>query len=100
MPRHDMHLKRGLIFSFSFYELYVEMYENWWSITWEDIKFIRIDKIKIKSFLQKLVCSLYLKLSQFIFLDFIIVVVEISEEYLHGILIVRFSCILLLFFPY
>jgi len=100
MPRHDIHLKCDLIFSFSFYELYVEMCENWWSIAREEIKCIRIDKIKIKLFLQKHVCSMCLKLSQFIFLDFIIVVVEISEEYIHGILIVRFSCILLLFFSY
>jgi len=39
-----------------------------------------------------------LKLSQFIFLDFIIVVVEISEEYIHGILIVLFPVSFCYFF--
>jgi hypothetical protein len=97
MPRHDIHLKRDLMFSFSFYWLSVEMYANWSSITWEEIKCIRIDKIKIQLFLPKSVCSMCLKLSQFIFLDFVIVVVEFCEEYIHGSLSLGFLYFLLFF---
>jgi hypothetical protein len=89
MPRHDIHLKRDLIFSFSFHHM-SKCIRSWWSITWEEIKCIRIDEIKIKLFLQKRVCSMCLKLSKFIFPVFIIAVVEFCEEYIHGILIIEF----------
>jgi hypothetical protein len=59
---------------------------------------MRIDKIKIKLFLQKRVCSMCLKLSQFIFLDLIIVVGEFCEEYIHGILITGFPVSFCYFF--